>query len=184
MTRITVFGSSQMSPGEPDYEAALHLGTLLGGAGFTLLTGGYGGSMEAVSRGAAEAGGHVIGITCEQIEAWRPVKPNAWVKEEHRYPTLRTRLFALIDSCDAALALPGGPGTLAEISIMWNHLLTGSITPRPLILIGAGWQRNFEQFYTSFDAYIPEAQRKWLEFAPDVEIAFQILKTKLSGLEN
>ena len=57
-----------------------------------MLTGGYIGTMEAVSRGAAEAGGHVIGVTCEEIEAWRPVRVNAWVKEEIRRKTLMERL--------------------------------------------------------------------------------------------
>lgn len=147
-----------------------------------MLTGGYIGTMEAVSRGAAECGGHVIGVTCDEIEAWRQVGPNAWVQEELRYPTLRQRLFALIDECDAAIALPGGLGTLAEISIMWNHLRTASIAPRPLILVGAGWQETFEQFYQSFGEYVPEGQRKWLTFTADVDGAFQQLGT-LAHLE-
>jgi hypothetical protein len=107
MKRVTVFGGS--NPGERDYEQALQLGRLLGLAGCTVLTGGYIGTMEAVSRGAAEGGGHVVGVTCDEIEAWRPVRPNPWVQEEMRYPTLRQRLFALIENCDAAIALPGAP---------------------------------------------------------------------------
>ena len=55
--RITVFGGSQPKPGDEDYQQALRLGALLGSAGFTVLTGGYVGTMEAVSRGAAENGG-------------------------------------------------------------------------------------------------------------------------------
>src|SRR5690606_21772609 len=106
MKRISVFGGSKPRPGEPDYEQALRLGSLLGAAGYTVLTGGYIGTMEAVSRGAAEAGGHVVGITCDEIEAWRPVKHNQWVLEEQRHGTLRERLSALIDGCDGALALP------------------------------------------------------------------------------
>ena len=70
---VTVFGGA--SPTEPDYNAALRLGKLLGQAGCSVLTGGYIGTMEAVSRGAAESGGHVIGVTCEEIEAWRKVSP-------------------------------------------------------------------------------------------------------------
>src|SRR4030067_1311509 len=114
-TRITVFGGSQPKPGEPVYQDALHLGKLLAQQGYILLNGGYIGTMEALSRGAAESGGHVIGVTCDEIEAWRKVKANAWVKEERRYPTIRERLMALIESWDAALALPGGAGTLTEI---------------------------------------------------------------------
>ena len=173
---ITVFGGSKSKPGEPAYEEALELGRLLGGAGCTVLTGGYIGTMEAVSRGAAEAGGHVIGVTCDEIEAWRPVSPNRWVQEEMRYPTLRQRLYALIDKCDAALALPGGIGTLAEIAIMWSQLQTGATAPRLLILIGAGWQATLEAFFDTLGEYTADQHRQLIAFAPDVKTAFQILQ--------
>ena len=74
------------------------MGKLNGEAGFTVLTGGYIGTMEAASRGAAEAGGYVIGITCDQIEEWRPVSPNKWIHEERRFATLWERVNALIDN--------------------------------------------------------------------------------------
>jgi uncharacterized protein (TIGR00730 family) len=180
--RITIFGGSQPKPGEAAYTQAFQLGRMLGAAGHTVLTGGYIGTMEAVSRGAAEAGGHVIGVTCAEIEAWRPVRPNAWVQEEMRYPTIRQRLFALIELCDAALALPGGVGTLTEVSAMWTHLLSGAIAPRPLILIGAEWQSLITQFYEAFGAYIPQVQRRWLSFAPDVEDAVQKLSISIETL--
>jgi len=177
MKRITIFGGSRPKPGEPAYQQAFKLGELLGSAGYTVLTGGYIGTMEAVSRGAAEAGGHVIGITCDEIEAWRPVSCNPWVSQEIRFNTLRQRMFALMDECDAALALPGGPGTLAEVAVMWNHLLTEAISPRPLILVGTGWRETIEQFFASFEEYIPSEQRRWLSFAGDVETAFQTLQS-------
>ncbi len=101
--RVTVFGGSQPKPGDPVYQDALHLGNLLAKAGYTLLTGGYIGTMEALSRGAVEAGGHVIGVTCDEIEAWRPVKANPWVTEDWHYTSLKERIFALIENCDACL---------------------------------------------------------------------------------
>ncbi len=179
MANITVYGGSQTKPGEPLYEEALRLGRLLGTAGHTVFTGGYIGTMEAVSRGAAEAGGHVVGITCAEIEAYRPGKANPWVQEERHFRTLRERIGAIMDSCAAALALPGGPGTLTEISFTWNHLLTGAITPRPLILIGPSWKAIFDQLYNSLGAYIPNHQRGWVTFAPDAEAAFDQLQTLL-----
>ena len=102
------------------------------------MTGGYIGVMEAASRGANEAGGHVIGVTCQEIEHWRNIKANAWVKEEWQYHTLRERMYALIDSCDAAIVMPGGVGTLAELAVMWNELIINTKHPRPLILVGIG----------------------------------------------
>ena len=179
MKYVTVFGGSRTNPGENDYEQALQLGRLLGEAGYTVLTGGYIGSMEAVSRGAAESGGHVVGVTCDEIEAWRPVQPNRWVQQEKRFATLRQRLFALIDECDAALALPGGPGTLTEIAMTWNLLLVQAIPPRPLILIGAGWANTFEQFFQNFQDYIPDDQQRWLSFTPSVQEAVEQLGKQL-----
>jgi uncharacterized protein (TIGR00725 family) len=165
--KITVFGGSTALPGENAYQEAMRLGRLLASAGHTVLTGGYIGTMEAVSRGAAEAGGHVVGVTCQEIETWRQIGPNAWVQEELRFATLRERLFALIDGCDAALALPGGPGTLAEIAIMWNSMIVAAIPPRPLILIGAGWEDVFASFFVAQGAYTSEQGRRLLTFAED-----------------
>jgi uncharacterized protein (TIGR00725 family) len=176
--RVTIFGSSQTKPGDPAYTQALHLGGVLGKAGCTVLTGGYIGTMEAVSRGAAEAGGHVIGVTCEAIERWRSVKANPWVQEEWRCSTLYARLERLIEGCDAALALPGGPGTLTEISLTWNLLLTAMIAPRPLILIGPGWRNTFHTFINDFDMYVPLSQRQWLSYAADEELAVKALSKR------
>src|ERR1044071_2194019 len=109
--RISVFGGSQPKQDSTAYAEAMELGKLLAQRGHTVLTGGYIGVMEAVSRGAHEAGGHIIGVTCEDIEAWRPIKANAWVMEELRVKTLMERLHTLIHESDAAFALPGGAGT-------------------------------------------------------------------------
>lgn len=178
--RVTVFGGSLPKLGEPAYEDALELGKLLGAAGYTVLTGGYMGTMEAVSRGAAESGGHVIGVTCDEIEAWRSAKPNPWVQDELRYPTLRQRLYALIDACDAAIALPGGVGTLAEIATMWSQMQVTATSPLPLILIGDGWKTMLEDFFDELGEYVPEKTRALVAFAPDVKTAFSLLQSALS----
>lgn len=176
---VTVFGGSAPQPGEEAYVEAQELGRRLAKAGHAVLTGGYMGTMEAVSRGAAEAGGQVIGVTCEQIKAWRQAKANPWVGEERRFPTLRERMYHLIEACDAALALPGGVGTLAEVAVMWSQMQTVSMPARPLILIGAGWQRTFEQLFAVQDAYIPAGHRALLGFAPDAESALDTLQKAL-----
>jgi len=178
--RITIFGGSQPKPGEPVYQDALRLGKLLAQAGYILLNGGYIGTMEALSRGAAEAGGHVIGVTCDQIEAWRPIKANPWVTEEWHYSSLQERMLALIKNCDAYLALPGGVGTLAEVTLTWNLLITRVLPPRPLILIGSGWQSTIRKFLSEQGEFIPEIQRQWVSFTPDVDSAFQRLQELLT----
>lgn len=175
--RVTVFGGSAPKPNSTEYQQAFLLGQLLGQNGHTALTGGYIGTMEAVSRGCAEAGGHVIGITCDEIEAWRPVSANRWVMEEIRYPSIQQRLQALILECQAAIALPGGVGTLAEIVMMWNQLQTHAISTRPLVLVGSGWQHTFQTLYDWQDSYIPPDHRAHLTFADDIQSAFQAIRS-------
>jgi uncharacterized protein (TIGR00730 family) len=172
---ISVFGGSQPKEGDAAYAEAMELGSLLARRGHTVLTGGYIGTMEAVSRGANEAGGHVIGVTCEDIENWRRAAPNQWVKEERRRKTLIERLQILIQDCDAALALPGGAGTLTEVALMWNLMIVESRHRSPLTLIGSGWQSTFDQFFKDFDGYMSAQQRKLLRFADDIKTAVKML---------
>ena len=174
---ITVFGGAQPKEGSQAYEEARELGALLAQRGHVILTGGYMGTMEAVSRGAHEAGGHVIGVTCSDIEEWRKTSRNPWVMEERRKKTLMERLVGLIDGCDAAMALSGGAGTLTEISLMWNLMIVESLPPRPLILVGSGWQSTFDQFFREFESYMPRHQRELLYFAEDVKTAVMKLES-------
>jgi hypothetical protein len=175
---ITVFGGSQPKTGSKAYAEAQELGKLLAQSGHTVLTGGYIGTMEAVSRGAAEAGGHVIGVTCTEIDRWRGSGANQWVAEEWKKDTLIQRLQTLIESCNVALALPGGPGTLTEISLMWNLMIIGSLDRRPLILIGDGWQTIFDQVFEKLGDYSPQGQRDLLLFSPDIRSAVGMVDGK------
>ena len=178
----TVFGGSAPMPESEAYEEAYQLGKLLAEKGHTAMTGGYMGTMEAVSKGASEAGGQAIGVTCIEIEQWRPIGANPWVAEEWRKETLKQRLNALIEECDAAFALPGGAGTLTEIMLMWNQLIIDAIKPVPLILIGKGWQSVLEQaLFTELNEYIAPSQRAFLHFAPDVTTAVQTLEDAIKA---
>src|SRR5512139_1340783 len=174
---ISIFGGSQPKEGDAAYAEAQELGKLLAQRGHTVLTGGYIGTMEAVSRGAHEAGGHVIGVTCEDIERWRKVGANSWVKEEIRKKTLIERLHVLIHESDAAMALAGGAGTLTEIALMWNLMHVESLHRRPLILVGRGWQSTFDQFFRELGSYTTAQQREILHFAQDVPTAVKMLES-------
>jgi uncharacterized protein (TIGR00725 family) len=173
--RVTVFGGSAPKPDTTPYQQAYQLGQIIGENGHIAITGGYIGTMEAVSRGCAEAGGHVIGVTCDEIESWRPVKPNRWVAEEIRLPKINDRLVTLIETCDLAFALPGGVGTLAEIAMMWNQMQTEAIPARPLVLVGLGWQQTFNVLFDRHPVFIPQKHREYLSFAQDVSAAAKYL---------
>jgi hypothetical protein len=178
MKIVSVFGGSAPRLGSPAYAEAVLMGRLLAGAGFAVATGGYTGVMEAASRGAAEAGGHVIGVTCGLIENWREgFAANAWVKEEIKFDTLRDRLYHLVSFCAAAVALGGGIGTLSEVSLMWSLIQTGELKRKPLVLVGPLWRDTFREFLARADGYVPERDRKLLLFAGTVDEAAAILST-------
>ena len=172
---VTVFGGAQPQPGSPAYLEACELGTLLAQAGHAVLTGGYVGTMEAVSKGANEAGGHVIGVTCDEIERWRGARANQWVMEVRHFSTMQERLNELVRACDAAIALPGGAGTLTEIALSWNLMIVDSMPRKPLILLGAAWKAVFEEMFRSLGEVTPERQRSLLQFAPDIQAAVKLL---------
>jgi uncharacterized protein (TIGR00730 family) len=180
---ISVFGGSAPRPGEPAYREAESLGRALAQAGFEVATGGYVGTMEAVSKGAAEVGGGVIGVTCEQIERWRDVRPNRWVTEEVRCETLRERAYRLIAIGEGAIALPGGVGTLSEVALAWSLLQTQEIEPRPIVLVGDVWRRTLTGFLSSADGYLGPSEAKLLTFVPDAAAAVRELVSRLKGQE-
>lgn len=169
---ISVFGSASPKPGSPSYEEARLLGRLLAEGGFSVATGGYSGTMSAVSQGAAEAGGHVIGVTCDQIERFRPLGPNQWVMEEFRYPTLRERLVHLVEQNQGMVVLPGGIGTLSEMTLAWSFLQVGEISPRPLVLLGDLWQATVTAFIRPEYVTEPNAQLLHIASTPQEAVAY------------
>jgi hypothetical protein len=166
---ISVFGSSAPQPGSEAYELGLSAGRLLAEAGFAVATGGYGGVMTAVSQGASEAGGHVIGVTSAQIEQFRPIGPNKWVAEEVRYESFRDRLMHLVLNNDGMITLPGGIGTLSEMTLAWSFLQVGEVNPRPLALIGDMWRDGIRGFYRA--EYVTRVYLDLLYFAQTPEAA-------------
>ncbi|MEZ4518313.1 MAG: LOG family protein [Chloroflexota bacterium] len=171
---ISVFGSASPQPGSPAYAEAQELGRLLAEAGYGVATGGYSGTMAAASQGTAEAGGHVIGVTSDQIEQYRPIAPNQWVTEEIRYPTLRERLVHLVDHNDGMVALPGGVGTLSEVALAWSWLQVGEISPRPLVLLGSIWRKVIQTY--AAEGYIPMRDMDLIHFAASAETAVAYLQ--------
>lgn len=179
---VTVFGSSKAQPGDAAYEQAHLLGGMLAEAGFSVATGGYIGTMEAVSKGTALSGGHVIGVTCDQIESWRPVEPNHWVQEEIRLATLRERVYRLIEIGQALIALPGGLGTLSEVALAWSLQQTGEISARPLVLIGEQWRKTFHTFIDMAGDYVAPRDAGILVFADQVDAAIQVVENHIHSI--
>lgn len=133
---IAVFGSSEPVPGDPLYERARHVGRLLASAGHPVVTGGYGGVMEAASRGALEAGGRTLGVVCT---IFRERRPNPYLSEVLTTCDLHERTRRLVEACSGYVVLAGKSGTLAEVALLWALHRAGSLGERPVILLGGPW---------------------------------------------
>lgn len=173
---VCVFGSSLVAEGSAPYEQARRVGSLLARAGYRVCSGGYGGTMEAVSRGAKEAGGSTIGVTTRWFAQ---LAPNQWIDQEIRTNTYQDRLNTLIQSGAAYLAVHGGIGTLTEISLVWSLLQTHSLESRPFVLLSDPWQALMSLARESFitqpgDLAIPS-------LADTPEEALYLIDTGLRG---
>jgi hypothetical protein len=138
---IAVFGSSTVPPDDPRFDEGIECGRLLAGAGYAVATGGYGGVMEAVSRGASEAGGVVYGVTAPESFPDRP-GANAYVAEEIPAPTITERIHRMISLADGFIALEGSIGTLTELVMAWNVAYVDRLAGRPakpVAAVGNRW---------------------------------------------
>jgi hypothetical protein len=131
---VAVIGSARLSPPDPRCERAAGIGAAIAAAGWTLVTGGYGGLMEVASHAAAAAGGRVIGLPMRQ---WDHLTPNRWNSELRWSASYAERLAHLL-AADAVVAVDGGIGTLSEASIVWAALQTEP-GAAGLIFLGPGW---------------------------------------------
>ncbi|NQT02638.1 MAG: LOG family protein [Planctomycetes bacterium] len=135
---VTIFGTSRAKEGDSAYMLAYETGRLLAQAGFTIANGGYGGTMLAAAKGAAEAGGEVIGVTCS---AFKSSTANKYISREVDTASLDGRLDKLIQLGQAYVVLPGGTGTLLELAKVWELKNKGFLkTDKPIILLGGFWK--------------------------------------------
>jgi len=134
---IAVFGSSEPLPGDPGYHMAEHLGRLLARHSWMVVTGGYGGVMESASRGAQDAGGRTLGVTCG---IFGDREPNPYLSVRVPTADLFERTRELIERSLGYIVLPGKAGTLAELAWLWALDRAGCLEDRPVVLLGSSWK--------------------------------------------
>ncbi len=134
---VVVFGSSRTQTLK-HLEVAEALGRALAEAGYAVGSGGYTAIMDVVSKGAYEAGGHVIAYPTDEFGDGT----TRWHHEARFTPNLHTRLEAMLSQGDAFIALWGGIGTLTEVTLTWNIAQIREMQgnpQKPLILLGDHW---------------------------------------------
>jgi len=134
---VSIFGSGEAAESSAAYETARAAGRAVAQAGFVVANGGYGGTMEASARGAKEAGGETVGVTCR---IWRS-QPNRWIDRVIETADLSERVDRLVElGTGGYVVLPGATGTLVELAIVWEKLCKGMMVWRPLVCVGDFWR--------------------------------------------
>jgi len=174
---IAVFGSSTVAPEEPRYADGVTCGRLLAEAGYAVATGGYGGLMEAVSRGAADAGGPVYGITAPEAFPDRP-GANAFVDREISALSITERIHRILTLSSACIALDGSIGTLTELVMAWNVAYVDRLAgrpPKPIVAVGERWAG-----VVSFLAEQAETDESLVACTPTVTEAVEIIRSSVA----
>ncbi len=135
---VTVFGSARFPEDHRYYRLAREVGSRLAEAGFTVMTGGGPGVMEAANRGARDAGGQSIGCN---IELPREQQPNAYLDVMVSFRHFFVRKVMLVKYSYAFIALPGGFGTLDETFEAATLIQTAKINGFPIVLVGSDYWR-------------------------------------------
>src|SRR5437763_4664104 len=133
---VSVFGSARTHPGDPDYTSGEALGRALARAGYAVITGGGPGVMEAVNKGAPEAGGVSVGLGIEL-----PVEQrlNDWVDVGLNFRYFFARKTMFVKYAQAFIVLPGGFGTMDELFEALTLVQTGKVTSFPVVLFGTAY---------------------------------------------
>ena len=133
---ITVFGSARFKDEHSYYELARECGKRIAGLGFTTMTGGGPGIMEAANRGAFESGGYSVGCN---IQLPFEQKANPYLHKSITFEHFFVRKVLLVKYSYAFIILPGGVGTMDEFFETLTLVQTGTITQFPIVLIGKAY---------------------------------------------
>ncbi len=135
---VCVFGSARTSPDHPEYDLARRVGRAFGEAGWSVITGGGPGTMEAANRGAREGGGLSIGLN---IELPHEQALNRYVDVGIRFHYFFTRKLMFVRYSRAFVLFPGGFGTLDEMFEVLTLGQTDKATDFPVVMVGREyWQ--------------------------------------------
>jgi len=180
---VSVFGSARSQRESPEYKLAEEISAGLVRAGYTVITGGGPGIMEAANKGAAEAGGVSVGLGIElPLESGLNTYVNVGV--EFRYFFVRKTIF--VKYSQAFVVLPGGFGTMDELFEALTLVATGKITMFPIVLVGSDYWAPLLEFLKNTmlgRGYIGASELALLRVADDPEDVVKIIKEAHTDLE-
>jgi len=172
---ITVFGSARTPPGDPWYDKAVEMGHVIAQLGYAAITGGGPGIMEAVNKGAAEAGGVSVGLN---IELPHEQKPNPFANRSLNFHYFFIRKVCFVKYANGFVLFPGGFGTLDEFSEAITLIQTHRIERFPVVLIGReywGGMLKWMEKRMIADKLISPDDLKLFQVTDDVREAIEII---------
>lgn len=168
---VTVFGSARFKEDHPYYELARALGRVLAKRGFSVMTGGGPGIMEAANRGAREAGGVSVGCN---IELPMEQQPNPYLDRFVEFEYFFVRKVMLVKYSQAFVVMPGGLGTLDEVFETATLIQTGKVERFPIVAMGSDFWEPFREFVTDSllrEKTIDDSDRQLFTLTDSVEVA-------------
>lgn len=177
---ITVFGSARFKEDSPYYEKAREVGRAIAEMGFTTMTGGGPGIMEAANRGAFEAGGRSVGCN---IELPFEQSPNPYMQTCISIRYFFVRKVLLLKYSYAFVVLPGGWGTMDEMFETLTLVQTGMIHNFPVVLMGKEYYQPLMDYihFMAEQKTISESDLQYVKFTDDIEEAMTHIRTYILG---
>jgi uncharacterized protein (TIGR00730 family) len=136
---VSIFGSARLRPGHPTYQAAVETGRRFAAAGFTVVTGGGPGIMEAANRGAQEGGGVSVGFN---IELPHEQESNPYLDVSLTFRHFYARKTMFVKAAEGFVIFPGGFGTLDELFEALTLIQTGKVLHFPVVLFDSAYWRG------------------------------------------
>ncbi len=173
---VTIYGSSRSQPGQEDYEKAREIARLLGQQGFSIITGGGPGAMEAANRGAQEAGAKSVGLNIVLPEEQAL---NTYASLSISFNHFFVRKVMLVKYSIAFVIMPGGLGTLDELTEVLTLIQTHKIKPFPVILFNSSYWQGFLDWMrnsTLACEYISESDLELLRLSDEPSDVVEIVK--------
>ncbi len=176
---ITVFGSARFREGDRYYEVAREFGKRIAGLGFTTMTGGGPGIMEAANRGAFENGGHSVGCN---IKLPFEQHPNPYMQKWITFDYFFVRKVLLVKYSYAFIIMPGGFGTMDELFETITLAQTDVINDFPIVLYG---KEYFAPLMEAIDTMVAKgtispADKQLILLTDDIDEAIHYIQTYIS----
>lgn len=181
---VTIYGSARFKEGHRYYELARGMARALAQNGFTVMTGGGPGVMEAANRGAKEGAG--VSLGCNIILPFEQ-KLNPYVDTKVEFEFFFTRKVILRKNSVAYVLMPGGFGTMDEIFEVFTLIQTGKLPPRPVVCMGADYWKHLGTFLRETMLNVGTISPEDLELAlvtDDPQEAIEYIKKKIGNLQS